>query len=60
MADKYIKVTRTELLKLIATADTCYAMVGSGDEDFEAEAKAAQKAIKAIEKRNGISVQRDH
>lgn len=57
---KYYRVTEKELLALIATADTVDALKGSGDDDLDSEARAAQKAIKAIGKRNGVEFERDY
>jgi hypothetical protein len=56
---KYFKVTEKELMALIATADSCYAMIGI-DEHFETEAKQSQKAIEAIGKRHGVEFVRDY
>lgn len=53
---KYFKVTEKELMALISTADSCTAMSG----DLDDEAKRAQKAIKAIGKRNGVEFVRDY
>ena len=33
---------------------------GSGDEDFSREAEDAQKALKAIQKRNGIVIENNY
>lgn len=43
-------------MALIATADSCDAMSG----DLEDEAKRAQKAIRAIGKRNGVEFVRNY
>lgn len=56
----YYKITERELLALIATVDTCKAMVGGGDEDFEYESIKSQKAIAAICKRNNIEIECDY
>lgn len=60
MTTKYYKITEKELLDLIAVADTCMAMVGCDDDGLEREAKAAQKAITAIGKRNRVEFERDY
>lgn len=57
---KYYKVTEKELMALIATADSCHAMAGGGDEGFDREAKQSQKAIEAIGKRHGVEFVRDY
>lgn len=60
MATTYYQITEKELLALLATADSCYSMAGSGDEDFSREAEDAQKALKAIQKRNGIVIENNY
>lgn len=57
---KYYKVTEKELMALIATADSCMAMTGGGDEGFDREAKQSQKAIETIGKRHGVEFVRDY
>ncbi|GAB1116111.1 MAG: hypothetical protein SwStaBPW_28470 [Shewanella algae] len=59
MATKYFQVTANELLALTEVAETCWAMIGSGDISFDKEAADAMKAIKRIQKRNGISIESD-
>lgn len=48
----YLKITRSELLALIETAETCRA-IGEGLED---EAAEAEKAYKSVLQRNGLSL----
>jgi hypothetical protein len=53
---QYYRVTKKELLALIECKETCLAMGG----ELQAEANIADKAAKAIFKRNNISLTQDY